>query len=102
MDEKELKRVRTTLGRTLLNLRLDAGYTQADLAKEISLTQPTIQRIETGKINVPLETLYRYVSALGYTLAQVFNEGEKLEELEQTSKVNINDLDDHVLRILGG
>lgn len=57
----------TSLGRTLTNLRKLKGWTQAQLAERLSLTQPIIARWETGRATPNDVNLGRLAEALGVT-----------------------------------
>ena len=50
---------------TLRQLRLDRGFTQIDLAKQVGITQQSIAGWESNKINPDVPTLHR--------LAKYFN-----------------------------
>ncbi|WP_285775700.1 helix-turn-helix transcriptional regulator [Microtetraspora sp. NBRC 13810] len=62
-----------TLGELLRRLRKDAGLTGKELAVRAGVAQPTISRIETGRLLPVPETVDRLVDALGLEAA---NRGE--------------------------
>lgn len=51
----------------LIKARVNAGITQAELAKRLGVSQPAVAKIESGK-NVGIKTLKRYAKAMGYSL----------------------------------
>src|SRR5437870_12181162 len=60
---------RSTLWLQLVEARLAAGLTQAELAKRLGVSQAQVSRIEKcGYDSYTLNTLRRYVQALGRTL----------------------------------
>lgn len=54
-----------TLGKVLRRYRKDLGLTQGDAGKKFNLPQKTVSRIESGISAAHLETLFKYMSALG-------------------------------------
>ena len=59
--------MQTSMGRTLANLRKLKGWTQAQLAQRLSLTQPIIARWENGRATPNDASLGRLAEALGVT-----------------------------------
>jgi len=61
----------------LHSLRLAAGFTQAELAATLDVSQSAISQLEQGR-DVKLSTLQAYIEALGaeLELTAVFNSGE--------------------------
>lgn len=53
------------IGPVVERLRLEAGFTQAELARRIGTTQAAISKIETGRSIPGLELLDRVATALG-------------------------------------
>ena len=56
------------LARTLIEARVASGLTQAEVAKRMGITQPTIARLESGH-KPSFKTLERYAEAVGARLA---------------------------------
>ncbi len=52
------------VGKTLKKARIDKGYSQKDLALQVGMKQPDISRIEEGKANITLVTLYTICKVL--------------------------------------
>ena len=62
--------------RRLLELRAQAGETQRQLAKRLSMTESMISRLERGDHVPSLRTLCRIADAFGRRLEIVFHEHE--------------------------
>lgn len=63
------------LGQRLRQLRLEAGLTQAELAKRTGIHRPNIARVEAGRHTPSLETLARLAAAIGVPTTRVLSEG---------------------------
>jgi DNA-binding XRE family transcriptional regulator len=59
------------LGARLRELRLEAGLTQAELARRTGIHRPNIARVEAGRHTPSLETLARIANAIGVSTTQV-------------------------------
>ena len=59
------------LGARLRKLRLDAGLTQAELARRTGIHRPNIARVEAGRHTPSLETLARIANAIGVSTTHV-------------------------------
>ena len=57
------------LGRQILDLRLQRGWTQRELAQRAGTRQANISRLENGQLNPSVDTLQRVADALGVQLA---------------------------------
>jgi transcriptional regulator with XRE-family HTH domain len=68
---------RRILARNLRRLRLERKLTQDVLADEAGLRQALISELESGKIDVRLDTLQRIASALNARLSELFDEGRR-------------------------
>lgn len=55
-------------GESLKELRRLSGLTQADLAKRLEVSQATVSRLESGRGNMQISPVQRFVEALGGTL----------------------------------
>ncbi len=56
------------IGELLKSARVEAGYTQEELAKELGIHKPNISRLENSPSNVTLKTILRYLNALDKNL----------------------------------
>jgi DNA-binding XRE family transcriptional regulator len=61
------------LGARLRALRLEAGLTQAELARRTGIKRPNIARVEAGRHTPSLETLARLASAIGVPTTRVLS-----------------------------
>ncbi len=59
------------LGQRLRALRLQAGLTQAELARRTGIHRPNIARVEAGRHTPSLETLARLAAAIGVSTTRV-------------------------------
>jgi len=62
------------LGARLRELRLEAGLTQAELARRTGIHRPNIARVEAGRHTPSLETLARLASAIGVSTTRVLSD----------------------------
>lgn len=62
------------LGKRLRALRLEAGLTQAELARRTGIHRPNIARVEAGRHTPSLETLARLASAIGVPTTRVLSD----------------------------
>lgn len=62
------------LGKRLRTLRLEAGLTQAELARRTGIHRPNIARVEAGRHTPSLETLTRLASAIGVATTRVLSD----------------------------
>lgn len=65
------ERDREYLANTLYDLRVNAGMTQAQLAKLLGLSHYTVSSWELGKCYPRVDTLPRLAAALGVTVADL-------------------------------
>lgn len=63
------------LGARLKALRLEAGLTQAELARRTGIHRPNIARVEAGRHTPSLETLSRLANAIGVPASKVLSQG---------------------------
>lgn len=56
--------VYTALAEVIRNLRLSAGMTQADAAKALGMSRPSLANIESGRQRVYLEDVWNMASVL--------------------------------------
>lgn len=60
-----------TLGARIRSLRLNAGLTQAELARRTGIHRPNIARVEAGRHTPSLETIARLAAAIGVHATRV-------------------------------
>ena len=62
-----------TFGKNLKKIRKSKGFTQAELANDIGIEISQISRIERGKINTSISTIYEISLALDIKLEVLFS-----------------------------
>lgn len=60
-------------------LRLYCGFSQAQMAKRISVAQSLISDIESGRKNVTMDLLEAYSAAVGVRMSQLLFFAEEIE-----------------------
>lgn len=60
---------RQRIGRELMAIRLEQGWSQEQVACMADVKEATIEKIEKGAFNVPLDILAKVADVLGYYLA---------------------------------
>lgn len=68
MTDIESMGTRISIGDAIRAARLKEGLTVRDLAAECGLAANHISRIETGKYNYTIDTLFQVLNALGLKL----------------------------------
>jgi putative transcriptional regulator len=68
MTEKELLK---RLGLRIKQLRTEKGLSQADLGIEIDVEKSNVSRMESGKFNTKIITLFKVAKALNITLSEL-------------------------------
>ncbi len=63
------------LAESLQGVRREAGLTQTEMARLLRISQPTLNRLESGKQNVTLATLARLCRALKCDPGGLFRPG---------------------------
>jgi DNA-binding XRE family transcriptional regulator len=61
------------LGKRIRELRLEAGLTQAELARRTGIHRPNIARVEAGRHTPSLETIARLATAIGVPTTRVLH-----------------------------
>ena len=67
------------LGAALREARLNAGYTQEEIARVLRVTPATIARYELGVRHLSVNTLFQIAAALEMPLSQLVPGAERLE-----------------------
>lgn len=60
------------IGRRIKTMRLSKNMTQNDLAIECEFEKASLSRIEAGKTNITIRTLYKISKALDINIADLF------------------------------
>ena len=64
----EVEKARLSISEKLVETREKMGFTQAELAKKMHVSQQLVSRIEGGSDNLTLETLVKFFLILGMAL----------------------------------
>jgi ribosome-binding protein aMBF1 (putative translation factor) len=67
---------RLVVARNVMRLRIQRGWTQQQLAREMGVTQPRIAQIESAAANVQIDTLDRLAVAFGVEPARLLQPGK--------------------------
>ncbi len=70
---------RETVGKNIEVARTVRGWSQARLAEEIGVEQTYVSKVEKGKVNVSIDSLNRFATALRKPLGFFFQEIEIVE-----------------------
>lgn len=74
MARRDIYAARHILARNLRRLRRAQKMTQEQLANAAGLRQALISELELGKLDVRIDTLSRLATALGSSMAELFDE----------------------------
>lgn len=74
-------RPKLELGRQILELRLERGWTQKELAKKAGTKQANISRLENALLNPSIEMLQKVANALGAELEAKIRSTEEITML---------------------
>jgi putative transcriptional regulator len=61
------------VGERIVELRMKKGWSQADLARACGKDRQAIEKLENGKVNPTLYSLYEISKVLGISLAKLLN-----------------------------
>jgi transcriptional regulator with XRE-family HTH domain len=70
---------RQTINEALRLLRIYCGFSQAEMAKKLSVTQSLVSDIERGRKNVTMDLLEAYSDAVGVKMSRLLFFAEKIE-----------------------
>ncbi|MCF2488193.1 helix-turn-helix transcriptional regulator [Dyadobacter sp. CY347] len=68
MDKIELQKI---VGKRIIQLRIEKGWSQSDLARACEKDRQSIERIENGRVSPSLYTLYEIALALEVRLEEL-------------------------------
>jgi transcriptional regulator with XRE-family HTH domain len=71
MTDQQLQDNRLRIGQRLKEARTEMQMTQEDVAKKSGILRANIARIEAGKYNSSIDTLYRFAIAIGHRIEVV-------------------------------
>ena len=81
MSEKELEKI--SYGEMIKRLRIEAGLTQGDVAKQLDVTPGYISNVEKGRTALSLRLLIYYAHLTGVSLDNLI--GQIDEDYEETA-----------------
>ncbi|HEV3052450.1 MAG TPA: helix-turn-helix transcriptional regulator [Longimicrobium sp.] len=67
---------RLVVARNVMRLRIQRGWTQQQLARELGVTQPRVAQIESASENVQIDTLDRLAAVFGVEPAGLLQPGK--------------------------
>ena len=70
MEKIELQKL---VGKRIIQLRTEKGWSQSDLARACEKDRQSIERIENGKVSPSLYSLYEIAQALKIPFEAIFN-----------------------------
>lgn len=70
---------RPMINEALRLLRLYCGFSQAEMAKRLSVTQSMVSDVEGGRKNVTMDLLQAYSDAVGIRMSQLLFFAEEIE-----------------------
>lgn len=65
------EKLKMDLGKQIVKLREQHGWTQSDLARACNKDRQAIEKLENGKVNPTLYTLLEVAHALGTSLSKL-------------------------------
>ncbi|PKG44172.1 helix-turn-helix domain-containing protein [Psychroflexus sp. MES1-P1E] len=68
MDKEELK---GQIGRRIIKLRAVKGWSQSDLARASNKDRQAIEKLENGRVNPTIFSLYEIAKVLDVTLSEL-------------------------------
>ncbi len=68
MNKDELKK---KIGKKIVDLRILKGWNQSDLARACNKDRQAIEKLENGRVNPTLYSLFEISRALGITLQEL-------------------------------
>ena len=70
MTKEELKE---RLGKRIVELRKAKGWSQADLARACGKDRQAMEKLENGKVNPTIYTLFEVAHGLGFSSARIMS-----------------------------
>ena len=74
---KHIMSLQENLGRTIVRLRREKGFSQEAFANEAGIDRRYMSDIENGKRNISIDILERICNKLGMKMSELFVEVEK-------------------------
>lgn len=77
----DIRIVLTGLGNRIRDIRQENNLTQYELALRCDFEKATMSRIESGKTNPTIHTLFKICNALDIHMVELFKTGRKIKYL---------------------
>lgn len=87
-EQEEEIRIESEIIKATVEARKNKQMTQAEISKKSGLTQSVVARVESGTHSPTMQTMVRYLHAIGYTLKVVPSEKIKTVSKSNRNKVN--------------
>ncbi len=68
MKKDELK---AQIGKRLIDLRTKKGWSQSDFARACNIDRQTIEKLENGRVNPTIYSLYEFAEVLEISLSEL-------------------------------
>jgi putative transcriptional regulator len=65
------EKLQKLIGKRIVDLREKKGWSQAELARELGKDRQAIEKIENGKVNPTVFSLFEIAKALGVSLSEL-------------------------------
>jgi len=80
------------LGKKILELRKQKGFTQEELVEQCNINVRTIQRIESGEVSPRSYTIKAILEVLGFNYDEIFEEKYQTGKFDKLLGINPNNL----------
>ena len=87
-EQEEEIRIEMEIMQASIEARKKEQITQAEISKKSGLTQSVIARVESGTHSPTMQTMVKYLHAIGYTLQVVPNNNHKAISKQACHKIN--------------
>lgn len=87
-EQEEEIRIESEIIKATVEARKNKQITQEEISKKSGLTQSVVARIESGTHSPTMQTMVKYLHAIGYTLKVVPTNNYKVVSKQAGHKVN--------------
>ncbi len=87
-EQEEEIRIESEIIKASIEARKDKKITQAEISKKSGLTQSVVARVESGTHSPTMQTMVKYLHAIGYTLKVVPANNHKVVSNSNGRKIN--------------
>lgn len=89
-EQEEEIRIESEIIKATVEARKNKKVTQAEISKKSGLTQSVVARVESGIHSPTMQTMVKYLHAIGYTLKVVPTNNSKVESKQIKYKIKNN------------